>query len=137
MTDNDHNVDEPLYQIDTDGAFDKGRDIKSIIVSRMGYLLRKQLSADELETMAPEDLVMQIVYQVAETEEYLLPDTPLKEAIFRVLLANDNKPMGAQSISAVLEEKWQHSRYPRDISASTLTRLLDHSDPYCIIRTTG
>ena len=69
MTDNDHNVDEPLYQIDTDGAFDKGRDIKSIIVSRMGYLLRQQLSADELETMAPEDLVMQIVYQVAETEE--------------------------------------------------------------------
>ena len=103
----------------------------------MGYLLQQQLSAEELESMAPEDLVMQIVYQVAETEDYLLPDTPLKEAIFRVLLANDNKPMGPQSISSVLEEKWQLSPYPRDISASTITKLLDHSDPYCIVRTAG
>ena len=137
MADNDQPTDEPLYQIDTDGAFDKGRDIKSILVSRMGYLLQQQLSAEELESMAPEDLVMQIVYQVAETEDYLLPDTPLKEAIFRVLLANDNKPMGPQSISSVLEEKWQLSPYPRDISASTIAKLLDHSDPYCIVRTAG
>ena len=99
MADNDQTADEPLYQIDTDGAFDKGRDIKSIIVSRMGYLLQQQLSVEELESVAPEDLVMQIVSQVAETEDYLLPDTPLKEAIFRVLLANANKPKGPQSIS--------------------------------------
>ena len=99
----------------------------------MGYALRQSLTADVIEERDVEDLIQQVAYQAADNQDFLLPDTPLKEALFRVILANENKPMTAEEVSKVLEGKWSLSPYPRDISPQVIDRLLANSgEMYCI-----
>ena len=112
------------YYIDVNSAGDHGRAIKPMIVSRMGYVMRQSLTADVIEDMDAEDLIQQVAYNAADDRDFLLPDTPLKESIFRVLLANENKPMTAEEVSKILEDKWSLSPYPRDTSPRVVERLL-------------
>lgn len=112
------------YYIDVNSAGDHGRAIKPMIVSRMGYVMRQSLTADVIEDMDAEDLIQQVAYNAADDRDFLLPDTPLKESIFRVLLANENKPMTAEQVSKILEDKWSLSPYPRDTSPRVVERLL-------------
>lgn len=112
------------YYIDVDSAGGHGRAIKPMIVSRMGYVMRQSLTADVIEDMGAEDLILQVAYNAAEDRDFLLPDTPLKESVFRVLLANENKPMTAEQVSKILEDKWSLSPYPRDTSPEVIERLL-------------
>ena len=121
------------YYVDVEEAGDHGKAIKPMIVSRMGYVLQQSLTADTIEEMETEDLIQQVAYQVAENQDFLLPDTPLKEALFRVILANENKPMTAEKVSHILEGKWSLSPYPRNISPQVIDRLLANSDTYCIV----
>ena len=122
------------YYIDVDSAGDHGRAIKPMIVSRMGYVMRQSLTADVIEDMDAEDLIQQVAYHAAEDRDFLLPDTPLKESVFRVLLANENKPMTAEQVSKILEDKWSLSPYPRDTSPGVIERLLaGGGDTYCFV----
>ena len=120
------------YYIDVDSAGDHGRAIKPMIVSRMGYVMRQSLTADVIEDMEAEDLIQQVAYNAADDRDFLLPDTPLKESVFRVLLANENKPMTAEQVSKILEDKWSLSPYPRDMSPRVIERILSGGgDTYC------
>ncbi len=122
------------YYIDVDSAGDHGRAIKPMIVSRMGYVMRQSLTADVIEDMEAEDLIQQVADNAADDRDFLLPDTPLKESIFRVLLANENKPMTAEEVSKILEDKWSLSPYPRDTSPRVVERLLSGSgDTYSFV----
>ena len=122
------------YYIDVDSAGDHGRAIKPMIVSRMGYVMRQSLTAEVIEDMEADDLIQQVAYHAAEDRDFLLPDTPLKESVFRVLLANENKPMTAEQVSKILEDKWSLSPYPRDTSPRVIERLLaGGGDTYCFI----
>ena len=69
-----------------------------------------------------------------QTSDYLAPDTPIGEAIFRVILAGRNKPTTAKEISDILTEKWAATAYPRDTSAAVIQRLLDRGGFYSIGR---
>lgn len=125
------------YHIDIRDEKDTGRRaIKHMIVSRMGYTNQQSFTADVIEDMEAEDMIQHVAHQAADADDFLLPDTPLKEAIFRVLLANENKPMTAEQISKTLEDKWPITPYPRDLSPAVIERLLENSgDTYCIART--
>lgn len=134
----DDNDEKPVhYHIDTQGEEDtRRRAIKHMIVSRMGYTNQQSFTADVIEDMEAEDMIQHVAYQEADTADFLLPDTPLKEAIFRVLLANENKPMTPEQISKTLEDKWPITPYPRDLSPAVIERLLENSgDTYCIAQT--
>ena len=128
----DNNAAE--YYIDVDSAGDHGRAIKPMIVSRMGYIMRQSLTADVVDDMDAEDLIQQVAYHAADDRDFLLPDTPLKESVFRVLLANENRPMTAEQVSKILEDKWSLSPYPRDTSPKVIERLLASvGDTYCFV----
>ena len=98
------------YYIDVHSAGDHGRAIKPMIVSRVGYIMRQSLTADVVDDMDAEDLIQQVAYHAADDRNFLLPDTPLKESVFRVLLANENNPMTAEQVSKILEDKWSSAR---------------------------
>ncbi len=124
------------YYIDVDGAADRGRAIKPMIVSRMGYVMRQSLTADVVDDMDTEDLILQVAYHAEDDRDFLLPDTPIKEAIFRVLLANQNRPMTPGQVSKIIEDKWSLSPYPRDTSPQVIERLLaSGGDSYCFAAT--
>ena len=134
----DDNEEKPVYyHIDIRRSEEDGqRAVKHMIVSRMGYANRQSFTADVIEDMEAEDLILHVASQAADSADFLLPDTPLKEAVFRVLLSNGNKPMTSEQVSKALEDKWQFSPNPRDASPAVVTRLLENSgDTYCIAQT--
>ena len=124
----------PRYSVDTDVAGSRDRSLPTLIARRRCFICRQ---ADEGESSVKSD-AQQYLECIAEhcgrTPDYLLPDTPLKEAIFKVILAGNNQPLTAEEISHVLSEKWAMTPFPRDISPSIIQRLLDHSESYCIAK---
>ena len=94
------NGDTPLprYFIDEGMAEARHRSLPLMIASRRCYTCQQ----GDVESPALSDLqpfIDRIVEHCALTSDYLLPDTPLKEAIFRVILAGGNKPMTAEEIA--------------------------------------
>ena len=83
-------------------------------------------------TVAPDPwiLIADIVTHCAKERDYLLPDTPLKEAIFRVLLVNG--PMDSEQISNALSEKWSMSAFPRNTTPRVIQRLLEGGIYHCV-----
>ena len=122
------------YFIDPELATANGRSLSLLLAGRRCYECQQ---ADERESPESSDHVQfmeRIAEHCSQTPDYLLPDTPLKEAIFRVLLTAGSEPKSSQDISKVLSEKWALTAYPRDVSETVLQRLLDNSESYCIVR---
>ena len=120
----------PSYYIDLDGA-EHGRSMVAIVAARKCYEHRSV--ADRAGDSKSEEHVKEIAGHCADTADYLLPDTPLKEAIFRVLLAGGNKETTAEEVSQGLEARWAMSSYPRNISPDVVGKLLANSDSYGIV----
>jgi hypothetical protein len=124
----------PSYFVDPELAAATGRSLSLLTAGRRCYECQQADEDDGLESSDHEPFVERIGEHCSQTPDYLLPDTPLKEAIFRVLLAADSEPKTPQDISKVLSEKWALTAYPRDVSDTVLQRLLDSSESYCIAR---
>jgi len=123
----------PKYLIDFEAGTTSGRSLPMLIASRRCYL-DQQADEDAPSDADPREFIDRITEHCAAERDYLLADTPLKEAIFRVLLANGNEPMDAEAISAVLTEKWAMTPFPRNTDADVIGRMADNSRSYCIAR---
>ena len=127
------NGDAPLprYFIDVEQAETRHRSLPLMVAGRRCYTCQQ----GDVESPASSDLqpfIDRIVEHCALTSDYLLHDTPLKEAIFRVILAGGNKPMTAEEISEILSDKWAMTANLRVITPLVIRRLLDNSESYCI-----
>ena len=125
---------QPTYFIDPELAEATKRSLSLLVASKRCYLCQQ---ADEQEVPPSPDAqpyIDRIVEHCSLTADYLLADTPLKEAIFKVILAGGNEPKTAEEISQVLSEKWAMAPYPRQLEPWVIQRLLDNSQSYCISR---
>lgn len=121
------------FVISEEHAAEIGAALPLMIANRLGYMDRQAL---EEEPTAEADIAPYIDLIVASSShdaDYLLPDTPLKEAVFRIILANGNEPMSAQQISEILTERWAMSAYPRNLSVEVIARILENGANYCIV----
>ena len=128
----DGNEEPPRYFIDSQAAEARSRSLPMLVAARLCYSCRQ---ADEVELSASskaQPIISRIVKHCSKASDYLPPDTPLKEAIFRVLLAGGNRPMAPEEVSQVLSEKWELTPFPRDLNPGVIQRLLDHSEAYCL-----
>lgn len=134
--DGEETDDGPLstYVIDLEAAGSDHRSMALLIADRRCYV--DQQAGDEpiAESADAQGYIDRIQEHCGQTSDYLLPDTPLKEAIFRVILAGGNEPMDARQISQILGDKWAMTPFPRDVSVRVLGRLLDHSEFYAITK---
>jgi len=124
----------PRYNIDLDLAKESGRYLANMIAARKCYTCRQSDSQDAVMNSRPETHIRRIVKHCAEAEDYLLPDTPLKESIFRLILAGNNKPVTPEEISRDLTVKWALSANRRNVSQRVIQRILDNSASYCVVR---
>ena len=74
-----------------------------------------------------------IIECCSQMPDYLLPDTPIKEAIFRSIIANNNKPISATEIKNFLSKTLESGPYPRDISIELIEKILLEDKDYGII----
>ena len=124
----------PEYLIEVAQTDQDSRAIALVIASRRCYVDQQADDAPPTRSSDPKVFIKRIVSHCAATEDYLLPDTPLKDAIFRVMLAGGNVPTTPESISEILSEKWAMTAYPRDVSPRVIQRLLDNSQAYGIFK---
>ena len=118
------------YFVDVKIAEMSRQSLPVLVSGRLCYVCRQKYDNATIASTDPWVFVHAIVSHCAGERDYLLPDTPLKEAIFRVLLASE--PIGAEQISEVLGETWSMSAYPRNISASVIERLLNSGIFQCV-----
>ena len=123
----------PKYLIDPGLADSVRRSLPMLIASRRCYLCQ-QADDERPEHGDPEEFIERIADHCSQEQDYMLPDTPLKDAIFRVILSHRNEPMDADEISQILTDAWSMTPFPRVTTADIVQRLLDNSLSYCIAK---
>lgn len=114
------------------GETDNRRALTLLISTRKCYMCQQADQEDPSNSSDVKEHINRIAKHCGQSSDYLPPDTPLKESIFRVLLAGGNKPMNAEEIGQTLSEQWALSAYPRDTSPRVIQRLLDNGSFYGI-----
>ena len=114
-------------------AAERGVALPLMIADRLGYMDRQHLEDPVTPSSDIRPLIDLIVSSSSQQTDYLLPDTPLKEALFRLILAGGNEPVTAVELSDTLSARWAMSAYPRDLSPHVINRLLESGANYCIV----
>ena len=70
----------------------------------------------------------------SSTESFIKPGTSVREAVFRILVANRNEPMRLSEIVARLKKFWGAQYSQKVDSDASLQRVLDSPNPYNIGR---
>ncbi|MSP79149.1 MAG: hypothetical protein EXR67_06330 [Dehalococcoidia bacterium] len=68
----------------------------------------------------------------AQKQDYVTADTPLIEAVFRTLLANENRPTAFQHLVEQINQRYAVGEMPKDVAPSTLERVLARQRTYGI-----
>jgi len=126
----DEDLENIKYAIDLND--DSHRSVAMIIADRRDYAVKQSDNMENVINSNLKELVKDISAKAIESQEYLLPDMPLKEAVFRAVLANKNKPISAVAISQKLKNSWPVNTYPRDISPKVIQSLLENMTDYPI-----
>ena len=126
----DEDLENIKYAIDLND--DSHRSVDMIIADRRDYAVKQSDNMENVLSSNLKELVKDISVKAIDSQEYLLPDMPLKEAVFRAVLANKNKPISAVAISQKLKNSWPVNTYPRDISPKVIQSLLENMNDYPI-----
>jgi len=121
------------YYVDVDEGAHQRRSVKAMMADRKCSICRQADTTESIMAETTKSIIKQITAQCSKTQDFLLPDTPLIEGIFRIILAGGNKPLSADEISKELLDRWSISAYPRDLSPVVVKKVLDHNESYSII----
>jgi hypothetical protein len=118
---------EPRYFIDLKWHEEKGRSFFTMAQSRLCPSCRVKYASPP-KTEAKLFTVFRDC--CSKAEDFLSPNLPLREAIFRLLLSNGNQPLELGQIRAKLKEWLLSTGDNRDISIRTLSRIMDNDSYY-------
>lgn len=137
---------KPRYYVDLDWHQRKQRSFRALIESRLCSACQARLGTEVEERVStvkgkggvkqevrsvpfPANPVSQIRDCCSKSKDFIRPNMPLQEAIFRVMLANGNQPLDAEEICQQLE--WMgYGERARFISPSSIQRMLEADDFY-------
>ena len=125
-TEQDDQQQAPKYYIDESWFERVGRSLQHLIESRVtepGDIQDK--SAKRRRKKAAVSMA-----DLAQIEGFVNPELPLLEAIFRLLLVHENKPMDVEQLSQELAERGIGIRDARPVDPETLIRVLENDDYY-------
>jgi hypothetical protein len=129
-------VEEPKYQIDTK-AFDvSGRSFEYAVYTRLSQNGKAVIDDGKTEGgFGSAAEYMKVMSNICSKEpDFLLPGTPITEAVFKLLLANTNKAMTLDEIQSGLTTAWASVIYLKNLSDDVLRRMLDQENDYFIKR---
>ena len=110
------------------------RSLSLLTFSRQCWMCRQGFEIPQAIAASPQEFIATISGHCSREQDYLLPDTPLMEAIFKTLLAHGNEPMDAEQISEYLSAKWVITPFSRNTSPWVIQRLLNNCEYYyCVV----
>src|SRR3990172_6392407 len=137
---------KPRYYVDLDWHHRNGRSFRAMMESRLCSSCRERLGTEVEERVAtvkgkrgvtyevravpfPGNPVAQVRDCCSKSRDYIRPSMPLREAVFRVILANGNQPLDAEEVCQQLE--WMgYGERARFISPASIQRLLEYDTFY-------
>ena len=126
------------YAIDVRAFESSGKSFAYAVYTRMSERGMAQVGGtpDELpRPLGSPNEYMKIIASVCSKEpDFLLPGTPISEAVFRLLLANNNRPLSLQEIQTGLTSAWASVIYLKNLSDDVVRRMLDEPNEYFIRR---
>lgn len=133
-----HVEGDAKYAIDIKGFEAAGRSFPYAVYTRMSERGMAQLGGTASEpprSFGTPSEMMKIVASICSKEpDYLLPGTPISEAVFRLLIANGNRPMSLMDVQSGLATAWASVIYLKNLSDDVVQRMLDSSNEYYIRR---
>ena len=124
----------PMYVVDFKALEESGHSATFLVSSRLCWQCQQMFDERQGEEIDVKEYMKRIADDCSHQADYLLPGTPLTEAVFRLLLAANNRPMTIQEIQDQLSAAWANVIYMKDLSEQLLTRLLDSDNEYMIRR---
>jgi hypothetical protein len=126
------------YSIDIKGFEAAGRSFPYAVYTRMSERGMAQLggTATEMpESFGTPSEMMKIVGSICSKEtDFMLPGTPISEAVFRLLISTGNRPMSLVDIQTGLASAWASVIYLKNLSDEVVQRMLDAPNEYYIRR---
>ncbi len=135
----DANVDDPdpAYVIDVSTLERSGKSFPYALSSRLCETCPgcEAASGDEPKALrTPSELMKHIAQNCSQQPDYLLSSTPITEAVFRLLVANSNRPMKLSRLQSDLSSAWASVIYLKNLSDTVIKRMLDEPNEYFITR---
>ncbi len=129
-----NNSNEKLYNIKIEDFESKGYSFSYSLYNRMSEEGKNE--ADNLFDGIPTDIslaskFMKIISEkCSKNDQYVLPGTAISEAIFRILIENENRPMSILEIHSKLTNVWSSVIYLKNLSETVVTRVLEGDNQY-------
>ena len=120
------------YAIDVKAFDASGKSFAFTVRNRRCWQCQQDLDEMEVVIGDAKEHMKEISSCCSAKPDYLLPGTPLTEAVFRLLLANGNKPMTAEGIREGLGTAWSSILYMKDLSDELLIKLVESENEYSI-----
>ena len=139
MNEVEKNVTDKLYKINIEEFESRGSSFSYAIYNRMSEEGKNEAST--LFEGIPIDIslankLMKIISDIcSKNDEYILPGTTVSEAIFRILVANQNEPLSVLDIHSRLASAWSSVIYLKNLSEDVVTRVLEGPNKYYFIET--
>ena len=140
QNDNETTADDPdpAFVIDVSTFEKSGKSFPYALSSRICETCPgcETIAADEdsKPPRTPSELMRHIAQNCSQQPDYLLSSTPITEAVFRLLIANSNRPMKLSKIQSDLSSAWSSVIYLKNLSDAVVKRMLDQPNEYFIAR---
>ncbi len=118
----------PKYRIDLEWHQRHGRSLDEMIAARLPADAGAAKGPKKAQKKAP------VMADLAKIEGFIGHDLPVLEAVFRLLLVQENKPMDVEQISQELAEQGIGIRDARVVNPTSLIRMLDSDRYYGLAR---
>jgi len=120
---------EEYWFVDIDGYEENDRSFSILAAGCLCSKCRKKLKADTGEVPV-EKLIEAVRSCCSKQADYITSEMPVLESVFRIILANGNKPLKTEDLAARLMER--RGSIPGGGSGNVLLRLLKNDGFYGI-----
>jgi hypothetical protein len=113
------------YTIDPNRTRSFNRSLAAILYARRCEPCRSRLQ-DTQHQLADEDQIKEIAECCPTKEEFIRPEMPMQEIIFRTILSEKNQSVSLEHLQYLVTDRWYTPANPRNISSSRLKQVLDN-----------
>lgn len=139
--------EKPRYYIDEKWYTEHNKSFRATALTRLCQACRRKLGTEVQERVPTVDSRGRVVFEMrsvpfasnplsvirsdcSKQREYITPETPLAEAIFRVFLANGNQPTDVESLREQLGSYISLASRPHGYSPELIRAILENDQTY-------
>ena len=119
----------PSYAIDPERIKQSNRSLEAMLESRRGAPSAAK-SKSPKKPPTTQQAIREFASWASKKEDFIKPEMPMQEIIFRIILAGKNEPVSLENLHFAVTDRYYTPINPRNISEPGLRRVLDNDTYY-------